>query len=338
MPFSNQAHPGRSIESTVIVDQLGRRLQNMRVSLTSACNYACVYCVAEGKRLHAQNNGLPLQKLLLAVDYLKTVNDLRTLRITGGEPLISPLFDGFVAAVGRLGFEDLSLTSNGQLLSRKLPVLLEAGVKRINISLDTLDAQAFRRIARGGDLAEVLNGIEQALEGGLQVKINMVPMREYNQEQILPLLEYCLARGMELRFIELMRMGHLARDSGEFRRQFYGMSEILEDIAGHYTVTAAQSALEATAQRFEISGRGSFGIIANESAPFCSACTRLRLSATGWLHGCLSSSHRHYLGDVLELPRDTALARIRELSREALADKQLQSFSGDVMIMKVIGG
>ncbi len=322
----------------MIIDQLGRRLQNLRVSLTSACNYACVYCVADGKRLHAQSNGLPLEKLLLAVEYLKVVNDLRTLRITGGEPLISPLFDGFMAAVGRLGFEDLSLTSNGQLLARKLPVLLDAGVKRINISLDTLDAQAFRRIARGGDLAEVLGGIELALAAGLQVKINMVPLREHNQDQLLPLLDYCLTRGMELRFIELMRMGHLARDSAEFRRQFYGMREILAAIAERYAFTGAPRAPDATAQRFEIAGRGYFGIIANESAPFCTSCSRVRLSATGALHGCLSSSQSHYLGELLELPRDTALASIRELSRKALADKQLQSFAGDVMVMKIIGG
>lgn len=166
----------------------------------------------------------------------------------------------------------------------------------------------------------------------------MVPLREHNQDQLLPLLDYCLARGMELRFIELVRMGHLARDTDEFRRQFYGMREILAAIAERYAFSAAPRASNATAQRFEIAGRGCFGIIANESAPFCSTCSRVRLSATGWLHGCLSSSHSHYLGDLLELPRDMALARIRELSRKALAEKQLQSFSGDVMVMKIIGG
>lgn len=265
-------------------------------------------------------------------------NDLRTLRITGGEPLISPLFDGFMAAMGRFGFADVSLTSNSQLLSRKLPVLLDAGVKRINISLDSLDAQAFRCIARGGELTEVLQGIDQALAAGLQVKINMVPLRGHNHEQILPMLDYCLARGMELRFIELMRMGHLARDPQAFARQFFGMREILASIAERYVFTAAPNAADATALRFDIPGRGSFGIIANESAPFCGGCSRARLSSTGWLHGCLSSSRSHYLGDVLELPRDEALARIRELSKRALADKQAERFSGDVMIMRVIGG
>ncbi|MGE8180227.1 GTP 3',8-cyclase MoaA [Pseudomonas mandelii] len=321
-----------------IVDAQGRRLGNLRVSLTSACNYACIYCVADGKRLQARNDSLPLDKLLLAVEYLKTVNPLGRLRITGGEPLISPLFDGFMKAVRRLDFDDVSLTSNGQLLSRKLPLLLEAGVKRINISLDTLDAEAFQRIARGGDLATVLKGIDQALAAGLQVKINMVPLRGNNHDQILPLLEYCLVRGMELRFIELMRMGHLARDDETFNRQFYGLAEILELISQHHSFSSAPSAPSATALRFDIPGRGYFGVIANASAPFCHSCNRARLSASGWLHGCLSSNQSHYLGNALELPRDLALTRVRELSRRALLDKQSTHFTGDVMIMKIIGG
>ena len=334
----NSEPAAQRVEHRPIIDVRGRRLRNLRVSLTSACNYACVYCVPDGKRLHPDKNALPLAKLLLAVDCLKQVNDLRTLRVTGGEPLISPQFDGFMAALGRFEFEDVSLTSNGQLLSRKLPVLLDAGVKRINISLDSLDAPAFRRIARGGELSEVLRGIDQALEAGLQVKINMVPLRGHNHEQILPMLDYCLGRGMQLRFIELMRMGHLARDGHTFAQQFFGMREILESIAERYAFTAAPSAADATAQRFEIAGLGSFGVIANESAPFCGGCTRARLSSTGWLHGCLSSSRSHYLGDVLELPREEALAAIGELSRRALADKQAERFSGDVMIMRSIGG
>ncbi|AYW41073.1 MULTISPECIES: GTP 3',8-cyclase MoaA [Pseudomonas aeruginosa group] len=325
-------------QSSQIVNAQGRRLRNLRVSLTTACNYACVYCVPDGKRLHPDKNALPLAKLLLAVDYLKQVNDLRTLRITGGEPLISPLFDDFVGALEYFDFEDVSLTSNGQLLSRKLPVILAGGIKRINVSLDSLDALAFRRIARGGELTEVLTGIDQALAAGLQVKINMVPMRGFNHEQILPMLDYCLDRGVELRFIELMRMGHLARNSQAFAQQFFGMDEILASIAERYSFTLATNAADATAQRFAIPGCGSFGIIANETAPFCAGCSRARLSSSGWLHGCLSSSRSHYLGDVLELPRDEALLHIRELSKRALADKQAERFSGDVMVMKMIGG
>ncbi|HWV09988.1 MAG TPA: radical SAM protein [Pseudomonas sp.] len=322
----------------MIVDKQGRRFRNLRVSLTSACNYACTYCVPDGKRLVAQRDALPLDKLVTAVAYLKQATDLEKLRITGGEPLISPLFDGFLAAISQLGLQDVSLTTNGQLLERKLPVLLDGGVRRINVSLDSLDAAAFRRIARGGDLAEVLRGIDAALDAGLQVKINMVPLRGHNHEQVLPLLDYCLARGIELRFIELMRMGHLARDTTAFRQQFYGMPEILERIAEHYTYRQAETALDATAQRFEIPGQGYFGIIANESAPFCRTCSRLRLTSNGWLYGCLSSSQRHFIGDLLDTPYEQALPALQARLQGALANKQDVAFAGDVMVMKIIGG
>ncbi|MGE8362695.1 GTP 3',8-cyclase MoaA [Pseudomonas sp.] len=322
----------------MIVDKQGRRFRNLRVSLTSACNYACTYCVPDGKRLVAQRDALPVDKLVTAVTYLKQATDLEKLRITGGEPLISPLFDGFLAAISQLGLQDVSLTTNGQLLERKLPVLLAGGVRRINVSLDSLDAAAFRRIARGGDLAEVLRGIEAALDAGVQVKINMVPLRGHNHEQVLPLLDYCLARGIELRFIELMRMGHLARDATAFRQQFYGMPEILERIAERYTYRQAETALDATAQRFEIPGQGYFGIIANESAPFCRTCSRLRLTSNGWLYGCLSSSQRHFIGDLLDTPYEQALPALQARLQGALADKQDVAFAGDVMVMKIIGG
>lgn len=322
----------------MIVDRQGRRFQKLRVSLTSACNYACTYCVPNGKRLLAQRDTLPLDKLLQAVGYLKQVNDLRTLRITGGEPLISPQFNGFVNAIGPMGFEDVSLTTNGQLLERKLPVLLAAGIRRINVSLDSLDPILFQRIARGGNLNEVLRGIDLAREAGLSIKLNMVPLRGQNHHEILPLLDYCIARGIELRFIELMRMGHLARDAETFRQQFYGLPDILATIAQHHAFTGVDSDLDATAQRFEIPGKGYFGIIANESAPFCRTCSRLRLSSSGWLYGCLSSSNRHFIGDLLELPRQQALSALRQLSQRAMADKQEYSFAGDVMVMKVIGG
>lgn len=322
----------------MIVDKQGRRFRNLRVSLTSACNYACTYCVPDGKRLTAQRDALPLDKLVKAIAYLKQATGLETLRITGGEPLISPMFDDFLRAVSPMGLKDVSLTTNGQLLERKLPVLLEAGVRRLNVSLDSLDADVFRRIARGGDLAEVLRGIDAALAAGLRIKINMVPLHGHNHDQVLPLLDYCLERGIELRFIELMRMGHLARDASAFRQQFYGMADILAVIAERHVYRQADSALDATAQRFEIPGQGHFGIIANESAPFCRTCSRLRLSSSGWLYGCLSSSSRHFLGDLLDAPYEQALPALQQLLQRALADKQEAAFAGDVMVMKIIGG
>ena len=215
----------------MIVDTLGRRFRNLRISLTAACNYACSYCVPDGKRLQAARQELDADELLYATQLLIDAAGIDKVRITGGEPLLSPKFDALLPALMQLPLTDVSLTTNGQLLTRKAATILNSGVRRINVSLDTLDADGFRRIARSGDLATVLLGIEQMLAAGIKIKVNMVPMRRKNADQVLPMLEYCFARGIELRFIELMNMGHL-RSGNQYVQDFYGMEEILESI-GH---------------------------------------------------------------------------------------------------------
>jgi len=243
-----------------------------------------------------------------------------------------------MGAVGQMGLSDISLTTNGQLLARKLPLLVAAGIRRINVSLDTLDADTFRSIARGGDLATVLDGMDQASAAGIKIKVNMVPLRGQNLDQVMPLLDYCLQRGYELRFIELMRMGHLAKDSNAFLQQFVSLQQLLSLIGEQHEYLQANAPVDATAVRYEVPGKGFFGVIANESVPFCRTCSRLRLSSTGWLHGCLSSSNRHYVGDLLDQPRHQALPALQGLLMKALADKQEVAFSGGATIMKIIGG
>jgi len=322
----------------MIVDRQGRRFRNLRVSLTAACNYACTYCVPDGKRLVAAQDELSGQALARGVAYLVEAAGIERLRITGGEPLISPRLEAFLDSLAGLGLQDVSLTTNGQLLARKLPLLRAAGIRRLNVSLDTLDAGKFRQIARGGDLASVLDGMDQARAAGMSIKVNMVPMRGQNLNQVLPLLEYCLAQGYELRFIELMRMGHLARDGNAFLQQFVSLEQLLALIGQAYDYQQASAALDATALRYQIPRRGHFGVIANESVPFCRTCSRLRLSSTGWLHGCLSSGNRHFIGDLLDKPRHQALPALQRLLVKALADKQDMAFSGGVTVMKMIGG
>lgn len=322
----------------MIVDRQGRRFRNLRVSLTAACNYACTYCVPDGKRLVAAQDEISAQALARGVGYLIEAAGIERLRITGGEPLVSPKLEAFLREVSGLGLQDISLTTNGQLLTRKLPLLLEAGINRLNVSLDTLNPDAFRLIARGGDLSSVLDGLEASRAAGIKIKLNMVPLRDQNLDQVLPLLDYCLERGFELRFIELMRMGHLARDPNGFQRQFVGMSELLALIARYYEYQQADAPQDATALRYEIPEQGFFGVIANESVPFCRTCSRLRLSSTGWLHGCLSSSNRHFVGDLLDKPRHQALPALQRLLVQALGDKQDLAFSGGVTVMKIIGG
>lgn len=320
----------------MIVDSYGRQFKNLRVSLTASCNYACTYCVPHGEKRHSAKRELSEAHLIRAVLLIKKLTDVDRLRITGGEPLISPKFESFLSAAPDFNFSDISITTNGQLLADKASFIASCGIKRINVSLDTLDPHAFRSICKAGDLFSVLMGIEKCLVLGIKVKINMVPLRRLNLDQIIPLLEYSLDRNIELRYIELMRMGHLA-NSVEFDRDYVPMSYLLSDIGKHYQFVRTDAPLDSTAMRFEIPGRGSFGIIANESEPFCSACSRLRLSSSGYLHGCLSSGEKHYISDILDLPDAEALPLLRDRLHTALGNKQMV-FHGGETVMRLIGG
>ncbi|MCB1692781.1 MAG: radical SAM protein [Pseudomonadales bacterium] len=320
----------------MIVDRLGRRFRNLRVSLTAACNYACTYCVPNGKRLVPAKNELPATEILRAVTLLQQATGLDKLRITGGEPLVTPKFDEFLTGVMQLPLKDVSLTTNGQLLPAKRDVIVDSGIKRINISLDTLNAVRFRQIARSGDLATVLRGIDEMQEAGIKVKINMVPMRSQNAGEIVPMLDFCLERGIELRYIELMRMGHLL-NSNSFAADFMSMEALLDVIGEKYEFARTDAPYDSTAVRFQIPGKGVFGIIANESEPFCRSCTRLRISSDGHLYGCLSNARNQHLGEVLALPDHLALTKLQGMLVSALADKKL-AFQGEVTVMKFIGG
>lgn len=308
----------------------------MRVSLTAACNYACTYCVPRGEKRHSAKHELSEKHLIRAVTLIRNLTDINQLRITGGEPLISPKFESFLSAVSSQNFSDISITTNGQLLADKAEFIASCGINRINVSLDTLNPHAFRSISNAGDLFSVLTGIEKCLSLGIKIKINMVPLRRFNIDQVIPLLNYCLDHNIELRYIELMRMGHLA-SGAEFNRDFLPMSYILSEIARHYKFVRADSPFDSTSIKFEIPGRGHFGIIANESEPFCSSCTRLRLSSSGYLHGCLSSNQKHYIGDILDCPDNAALSAMSDRLSAALGNKQMV-FQGGETIMRLIGG
>lgn len=320
----------------MIVDRLGRSFKNLRVSLTAACNYACTYCVPDGKRLMKAQNELSATDLLRAVELMQEATGIEKVRITGGEPLIARKFDDFITGVMQLPLDDVSLTTNGQLLLKKRDVMVASGIRRINVSLDTLHPIRFRQIARSGDVETVLAGIDAMLEAGIKVKVNMVPLRSRNASDVLPMLDYCLDRGIELRYIELMQMGHLL-NSNDFHADFMSMETLLDMIGEKYEFTRTEAPYDSTAARFAIGGRGVFGIVANESEPFCKTCNRLRLSSDGYLYGCLSNSRRQYVGDLLTLPSHEAVTRLQTILASALEDKQL-AFNGETTVMKFIGG
>ena len=321
----------------MIVDEHGRRFRNLRLSLTAACNYACTYCVPDGKKLQAADRELSEADLIRAVHLLMRVAGIEKVHLTGGEPLLSPKFDATLADLMHLQLRDVAVTTNGQFLVRKAKTIINSGLTRMNISLDTLDGSRFRELARSGDLKTVLEGIDLMLAAGLKIKINMVPLRRGNIDQILPMLNFALERGIELRYIELMNMGHL-KNSGAYQQDFVGMEEILALIGEKYEYARTEAPFDSTAVRFEIPNKGVFGIIANESEPFCTSCTRLRLSSNGYLYGCLSNANRHDLTEVLGLEEPVATETLTNLLHSALQSKQAVSFSGEVTVMKFIGG
>ncbi len=321
----------------MIVDPLGRRFKNLRVSLTAACNYACTYCVPDGKKLQALSAELSEEELNYAVRLLVEAGGIDRLRITGGEPLISPKFDSLLDSLNELSLTDIAITTNGQFLKKKLPVIKRAGITRLNVSLDTLDHKAFRSIARSGDLTTVLEGVEEALALGLKVKVNCVPIRTANIDQLLPILEYCLERNVELRYIELMNMGHLKHNQS-YEKDFVGMDEILEKIGTKHEYYKIDAPLDSTSVRFEIPNFGRFGIIANESEPFCRTCTRLRLSSNGQIFGCLSNSKAFSIRQLLDKPYQTAITELQIVLKSAMQLKQRLAFTGETTVMKFIGG
>ena len=320
----------------MIVDRLGRQFRNLRVSLTAACNYACTYCVPDGKRLLRVQNELSAIELLKAITLLQQASGIDQVRITGGEPLVTPKFDQFLLGVMQLPLKDVSLTTNGQLILDKIDVIVDSSITRINISLDTLNPARFKRIMRGGDLDTVQKGIDSMLDAGIKVKINMVPLRSQNAGEIIPMLEYCLDRNIELRYIELMRMGHLLQGNS-FQQDFVSMESLLYEISTKYEFARTDAPYDSTAARFEIPNKGVFGIIANESEPFCRSCTRLRLSSDGYLYGCLSNSNKQYIGDLLNLPTHRLLPKLQKILVNSLADKKL-AFEGETTVMKALGG
>ena len=321
----------------MIIDRFGRQFRNLRVSLTAACNYACTYCVPDGKKLQPANAELDGEHLLDAVRLLIDGAGIEKLRITGGEPMLSPKFEPFLRGVCELDLHDIAITTNGQFLPKYMPLLKEVNFKRLNVSLDTLDASHFRSIARSGDLATVLKGIEMACEAGIKVKVNTVPLKTANFDQVLPLLDYCLDRGIELRFIELMNMGHLKLND-QYQKDFVSLDMLLDVIREKYEVVPITAEYDSTSIRYEVVGRGTFGVIANESEPFCRACSRLRLSSNGHLYGCLSNTKNYDLRPLLSMPYPLALNELQGVLNSAIGDKQSIAFTGETTVMKFIGG
>jgi cyclic pyranopterin phosphate synthase len=325
-----------------IRDQYGRRFRTLRVSLSSHCNFGCVYCVAgeaelrevnggrgDGLAASGQQSGLSEQELLEIIRRLHHQLGLETVRLTGGEPLLYPGLEGLVEGLRSIGIPRIKLTTNGTLLERKAVALKEAGLFSINVSLDAVEEDAFIRMSRRKGVERVVRGIDAALAAGLGVKLNAVVMRGMNEDQVLPLLEFAFARSITIRFLEVMAMGHLYHHSGQY---LLSQQEILRLIGVRYPLSALEREPSATARYWETDRGQRFGIIANESEPFCRDCDRLRLDSSGHIYGCLSTNQPIALG--IGEPE----AQWEEKLRAALGQKQALRFTGSDLSMLQIGG
>ncbi len=274
--------------ATRLIDQFGRRLTYLRVSLTDVCNLRCVYCMPEDMTFRPRAELMSDEEIIVIVRMMAELG-IHKIRLTGGEPTVRPNLVEIVRQIAHIpGIREIAMTTNGILLPQLAEPLARAGLRRVNISIDTLDPQKFRFITRWGDLDKVLAGAEAAEAAGLTpVKINAVVTRGFNDEDVVDLARLTLERDWDIRFIELMPFAEEAEfaqaavvRSSETRARIEAALGPLTPVAGHDPRDPAKP--------YRLAGaRGTIGFISSVSEPFCESCNRLRLTADGKLRLCL---------------------------------------------------
>ena len=271
-----------------MIDPFGRSIEYLRVSVTDRCDFRCTYCMAEDMTFLPKKDLLSLEEL----DRLCTAfveKGVRKLRLTGGEPLVRKNVMHLVRQLSRHlvsgALKELTLTTNGSQLSRFAAELADCGVRRINVSLDTLDPEKFRTITRWGDLARVLDGLDAAQAAGIAVKINAVALNGFNDAEIPDLLRWANGRGMDLTVIETMPMGEIDADRTD---QYMPLSLLRAQLEQQFTLTEIPYRTGGPARYVEVAEtRGRLGFITPMTHNFCESCNRVRLTCTGTLYMCL---------------------------------------------------
>lgn len=314
-------------------DTYHRSFKTLRVSLLDTCNLGCIYCTCgneDSKRNYrsARGRSLTPSTLIDLIKQLHEVLSLETIRFTGGEPLIYPHIIEIVRGVRELGIE-LKITTNGLLLEKLALPLKDAGVTSMNVSLDAIDEDAFTRISRRSDVSRVIRGIKKAQEAGVDMKLNAVIMRDINDHQILPLSNFAFSNGIKLRFLEIMSMGHLF---GNSENSFFSQEDILSLLSTRYNFSPLPRSLSSTANYWKTDEGYIFGIVANESQPFCRDCNRLRLDSFGNIYGCLSDN------SPIPLTEADTRDEFQIKLQKAMNQKQLDKFHGSELSMLQIGG
>ncbi|MWD28002.1 GTP 3',8-cyclase MoaA [Aquicoccus sp. SCR17] len=272
-----------------LIDPFHRAISYLRVSVTDRCDFRCVYCMSENMTFLPKKELLTLEELDRLCSAFVGLG-VRKLRITGGEPLVRRGIMDFFRNMGRHlesgALDELTLTTNGSQLARFADDLYAAGVRRVNVSLDTLDEEKFARVTRWGRLPQVLNGIDAAQKAGLRVKINAVALKGFNEEELERITEWCAERDMDLTWIEVMPMG----DMGDTDRvgQFWSLDDVRARLAQSYTVTDIPERTGGPARYVRLEETGQkIGFITPLSHNFCESCNRVRLTCLGELYMCL---------------------------------------------------
>lgn len=270
-----------------MIDPFGRDITYLRVSVTDRCDFRCTYCMAEDTTFLPKADLLSLEELdrLCSAFVAKGV---RRLRLTGGEPLVRRGIEDLAARLGRLighGLDELTLTTNAMRLKEFAPALAHAGIRRINVSLDTLDPDQFRHITRVGSLDSALAGIAAAQAAGMEVKINMVALKGLNEDQLIPMLDWCADQGCDLSLIETMPLGEIADDRSD---HYIPLHAFVAPLRAERAIMPVDRRTGGPARYFAVEGLPvTLGLITPLSDNFCASCNRMRLTAQGRIYMCL---------------------------------------------------
>ncbi|MGD0641893.1 MAG: GTP 3',8-cyclase MoaA [Roseiarcus sp.] len=308
------------VVSPPLVDPFGRAVSYVRVSVTDRCDFRCAYCMSEDMNFLPKREVLSLEELdRLCSAFVRL--GTRRLRVTGGEPLvrrgIMTLFRALSRHLASGALDELTLTTNGSQLSRFAAELVDCGVRRVNVSLDTRDPEKFRAVTRWGELDKVLGGVEAAREAGLKIKLNAVALKGFNDEEAPSLLAWAHERGYDLTFIEVMPLGMVQSERFD---QFLPLTELRAALEERLTLTPSPYATGGPARYFDVKETGGrVGFITPLTHNFCESCNRVRVTCTGRLYMCLG---REDSADLREpLRRSEVDDALIEAIRAAIARK-----------------
>ncbi len=299
--------PSQAPLRPALIDGFGRTVTYLRVSVTDRCDLRCVYCMAEHMTFLPKAQVLTLEELdRLASGFIRL--GVRKLRITGGEPLVRKGVMGLIENLSRHlksgALDELTLTTNGTRLTEFAGDLARFGVRRINVSMDTLKPDLFRTLTRGGDLNKVIGGIDAALAAGIAVKVNAVALKDDNAAELPDLIAWAHARGCDMTLIEAMPLGEIEVDRTD---QFLSLKDVRRELESFWTLTDSDHVTGGPARYVTVQETGGrLGFITPLSHNFCEACNRVRLTCTGTLHTCLGREDASDLRAVLRAGADEA--------------------------------